>query len=171
MSNYNLIEQINSKNEMTFDRIYEEHNKLVFYVIYQIVKDKEITKDLVQETFLHVYDKIEQFNGGSFKYWILQIAKNLAINYNNRVIQKEQAVVRDDEIVEAYEDKSSVGLGKYDEILNKYFEQEDKDLIVYHVVFGYTYPELAEIFNSNAKSIGKKCRRLLNILKNIIKED
>lgn len=171
MSSNNLVQQIANKNEVTFDKIYEEHNKLVFYVIYQIVKDKEITKDLVQETFLHVYEKIEQFNGGSFKYWILKIAKNLAVNYNNRVIHKEQAVIRDDEIVEAYEDKSASGLGKYDEILNKYFEQDDKDLLVYHVVFGYTYQELADVFDSNAKSIGKKCRRLLNILKNLVKED
>ena len=58
----------------------------------------------------------------------------------------------------------------YDDILNKYFDQQEKDIIVYHVCFGYTYSELALEFDSDAKAIGKKCRRLLNILKNIIKE-
>ena len=48
---------------------------------------------------------------------------------------------------------------------------EEKDLIVYHVVFGYSYKEIAEFLNENPKTIGKKCRRLLNILKNIVKED
>ena len=78
MSKNNLTEQIINKDESTFERIYSDYNKLVFYVIYQIVKDKEITKDLVQETFLSVYNKIDQYNGGNFKYWVLQIAKNLA---------------------------------------------------------------------------------------------
>ena len=90
MSKNNLVEQIINKDESTFDQIYSEYNKLVFYVIYQIVKDQEITKDLVQETFLTVYNKIDQYNGGNFKYWILQIAKHLAINYHDRVINKEK---------------------------------------------------------------------------------
>ncbi len=171
MSKQSLADQIRNKDENAFDKLYDEYNKLVFYVIYQIVKDKESTKDLVQEVFLTIYDKIDQYSGGNFKYWILQIAKNLAINYHNRVISKDNLIVKDDVYVENLEDKKSKGLGKYDDILNRYFEQEEKDLIVYHVVFGYTYPELAEVFGSNAKAIGKKCRRLLNILKNIIKED
>jgi len=171
MSKQNLVNQIISKSEYTFEEIYDNYNKLIFYVIYQIIKDQEITKDLVQETFLTIYDKIDQYNGGNFKYWIIQIAKNTAINYHNRVLSKEKLLVKDEVVVESIEDKKAPGLGKYDDILNKHFEQEEKDLIVYHVIFGYTYPELAEVFGSNAKAIGKKCRRLLNILKNIIKED
>lgn len=170
MSKNNLVEQIINKDESTFDQIYSEYNKLVFYVIYQIVKDQEITKDLVQETFLTVYNKIDQYNGGNFKYWILQIAKHLAINYHDRVINKEKNIIKDNELVKKAEDVKAPGLGKYDDILNKYFDQQEKDIIVYHVCFGYTYSELALEFDSDAKAIGKKCRRLLNILKNIIKE-
>lgn len=170
MSKNNLVERIINKDESTFDQIYSEYNKLVFYVIYQIVKDQEITKDLVQETFLTVYNKIDQYNGGNFKYWILQIAKHLAINYHDRVINKEKNIIKDDELVKKAEDVKAPGLGKYDDILNKYFDQQEKDIIVYHVCFGYTYAELALEFDSDAKAIGKKCRRLLNILKNIIKE-
>lgn len=171
MSKHNLVDQIRNKNEEAFDKIYDEYNKLIFYVIYQIVKDQEITKDLVQDTFLTVYNKIDQYNGGSFKYWIVQIAKNIAINYYNRVIINEQKLVKSDEIVEKIEDNKAPILGVYDEILNKNFSQDEKDLIVYHVVFGYTYKELSKLYDTSPKSIGKKCRHLINILKNIIKED
>ena len=61
MSKNNLVERIINKDESTFDQIYSEYNKLVFYVIYQIVKDQEITKDLVQETFLTVYNEFFYF--------------------------------------------------------------------------------------------------------------
>ena len=166
-----IVEQIKSKDECAFESLYDEYNKIVYYVIYQIVKDTEASKDLVQDTFLAIYNKIDQYNGGSFKYWILQIAKNLALNYHNRVQVKEQKVIKNDEMVNSVESKNESGLGKYDALLDRYFDQEEKDLIVYHVVFGYSYKELALIFNEKPKTIGNKCRRLLAILKNIVKED
>lgn len=166
-----LVNQIKEKDEEAFEQIYNDYNKLVFYVVYQIVKNKEATNDLVQDTFLTIYRKIDQYNGGNFKYWILQIAKNLAINYYNRVMKKEEQIVKSMELIEKIEDTKAPGLGKYDELLNKHFTQTEKDLIVYHVVFGYSYKEISQMLGENAKVIGKKCRRLLSILKNIVEED
>ena len=124
-----IVNQIKNKDDAAFEKIYNEYHQLVFYVIYQIVKDKEAALDLVQDTFLNVYSKIDQYDGGNFKYWILSIAKNLALNYYNRVIKKEENVIHNDEMVESYEDKPAPSLGKYDEILNKHFTQEEKDLL------------------------------------------
>lgn len=166
-----IVEQIKSKDEFAFESLYDEYHKIVYYCIYQIVKDNDATNDLVQDTFLAIYNKIDQYEGGNIKYWILQIAKNLAINYHNRVLIKESKVIKNDEIVESAEQKKQGGLGKYDELLDRYFDKEDKDLIVYHVVFGYSYKELAKVYNMSPKVIGNKCRRLLAILKNIVKED
>lgn len=171
MSIATLVNQIKNRDEVAFEKIYDEYHKIVFYVIYQIVKDKEAALDLVQDTFMNVYNKIDQYDGGNFKYWIISIAKHLALNYYNRVMKKEENVIHNDEMVESYEDKPAPSLGKYDEILNKHFTKEEKNLIVYHVVFGYSYKEIAEFLNESPKTIGKKCRRLLNILKNIVKED
>ena len=171
MSIATIVNQIKKQDEQAFEQIYNEYHKLVFFVIYEIVKNKEIALDLVQDTFLTVYNKIDQYDGGNFKYWIITIAKNLALNYYNRVIKKEDHVIHNDEMVESYVEETSSGLGKYDEILDKHFTKEEKEIIVYHVVFGYSYKEIAEILNEDPKKIGKKCRRLLNILKNIVRED
>ena len=149
MAKITLVDQIKAKDEEAFEILYDDYHKIVFYVIYQIVKDSEVAKDLVQETFFTIYNKIEQFDGGNIKYWILQIAKNLAINYYNRTIVKEQQVIKNEEIVATVSSKQNKGLGKYDELLDKHFEKEEKDLIVYHVVFGYSYKEIAEFFNEN----------------------
>lgn len=171
MTTIKIIDQIKKRDQEAFEQIYEDYHRLIFYVINEIVKDKEISRDLVQETFLAVYNNIEQYNGGNFKYWIVTIAKNRAINYYNRVIKKEREIIRDNELVEASGDTSPTNLGKYDELLNKHFTQEEKDIIVYHVVFDYSYKEIAELLNQNVKTVGKKCRRLLSILKKIVKEE
>lgn len=171
MAKVTLVDKIRKRDEAAFEELYNEYHKIVFYVIYQIVHDQEVAKDLVQDTFLNVFNKIDTYDGGNLKYWIITIAKHLAINYYNRVMKKEQNVIHDDELVESYNDIPAPSLGKYDAILSKHFTKEEKDIIVYHVVFGYTYEEIGLILNQDPKTIGKKCRRLLNILKNIVMED
>lgn len=68
-ANTQLIKELQNHNYDAFDIVYEDYHKLVFYVIYSIVKDVEITKELVQDTFLL---------NTNFKAWLLTIAKNTA---------------------------------------------------------------------------------------------
>lgn len=165
-----LVNQIKDKDESAFEELFDEYHKIVSYVIYQIVKNQEITKDLVQETFFTIYNKIDQYDGGSLKYWIVTIAKNTAINYYNRKLSKERKVIRSDELIDNVLETKHQGLGKYDELLDAHFTQDEKDIIVYHVVFGYSYKEIGEIFKEKPKTIGKKCRRLMSLLKKYVKE-
>ena len=63
---------------------------LVFFVIFKIVKDREASNDLVQETFFTMHNKIDQYSGvGNFKYWLLQIAKNKAKNYVKKIVKEK----------------------------------------------------------------------------------
>jgi RNA polymerase sigma-70 factor (ECF subfamily) len=66
------------------------HQKKVFILTYSFFRNKEDALDLVQETFMKLYLKIGTFRRGhNFEAWLLQIAKNLCIdfyrkNYNKR---------------------------------------------------------------------------------------
>ena len=51
-------------------------------VIYRIVLNIEDSEDLVQETFIKAYDKIDTFKGDAkFSTWLCQIGVNLAISF------------------------------------------------------------------------------------------
>ena len=64
---------------MTLTRMYQ---KKVFVLTYSFFRNKEDALDLVQETFLRLYQRIETFqHGRNFEGWMLQIAKNLCIDY------------------------------------------------------------------------------------------
>ena len=72
-----LMKLRDERNEHAFDLIYNEYYKLVYYVIFKIVGDHEVARDLSIDTFLTMYNKIEQHDmNKSFKYWLLTIAKN-----------------------------------------------------------------------------------------------
>ena len=168
--NKKIILSIKQKDEWAFEKLYNEYKNLVYYIIYQIVKDNDAADSLLQDTFLTVYNKIDQYNGGNFKYWLLTIAKNLSKNYVTRVKAKESRVLKDDEIIDSLPDNRVSGLGKYDEILSENFNQEEKDIIVYHIVFGYKFKEIAEMMDKTPKYISLKYKLLLETLKKVMEE-
>lgn len=170
MMDQDMIKGIMQKDEQAFEKLYYKYKDLVYYVIYQIVGNKEATEELSQDMFLTVYNKIEQYNGGNFKYWMLQIAKNLARNYASRVQAKDTSIVRDEKAVFKLEDKNYTCFGKYDEVLSHHFEQEKKDIIIYRVVFGYSYKEISAIMEIPPNVIGRQYRDSITTLKSLVKE-
>ena len=80
---------LKSKDKLIIDEVYEEiyneYYKLVYFVILQIIKNKEETEELVNDTFLKAFNNITKFKEDtSLKSWIVQIAKNTAINQYNK---------------------------------------------------------------------------------------
>ncbi len=63
----------------------------VFVMAYSVLRDKEDALDVVQETFLRLYRKIDTYRPGrNFQGWLLQIAKNLSIDYYRKHKQKKR---------------------------------------------------------------------------------
>lgn len=168
--NSKTINLIKEKDEQAFEELYNEYKNLVYYVIYQIIREHDATCSLLQDTFLTVYNKIDQYAGGNFKYWLLTIAKNLSKNYYTRVLEKQKRVIIDNSQIESVQDNNFSSLGKYDEILSENFNQEEKDIIVYHIVFGYKFKEIALLMDKPAKYISLKYKLLVENLKTIMEE-
>ena len=57
----------------------------MFLLAYSFFRNKEDALDIVQETFLRLYQKISMFQEGkNFQSWLLQITKNLCIDSYRR---------------------------------------------------------------------------------------
>jgi RNA polymerase sigma-70 factor (ECF subfamily) len=55
------------------------------------VRNEAAAQDLVQEVFLRVWTRAEQWNGrGAFKAWLYRIATNLAFNYLRSVRRRRE---------------------------------------------------------------------------------
>lgn len=66
-------------------RAYEElvrrYERLVGHVLYPYARGAVSAEDLIQETFLRAYDRLETFNPDyRFKTWLLAIANNLGVD-------------------------------------------------------------------------------------------
>jgi len=88
---YLLLEKIKSGDREAFVTIARLYQRKVFVLAYSFFRNKEDALDIVQETFLRVYQKIEMFKEGrNFQNWLLQITKNLCIDFYRKRQSKER---------------------------------------------------------------------------------
>lgn len=67
------------------EEIYEKYSKSVYYYLYSITHDRDLSEELMQETFYSAIKGINKFkNECSINVWLCQIAKNKWINYLKR---------------------------------------------------------------------------------------
>ncbi|OGD23457.1 MAG: hypothetical protein A2Y69_02040 [Candidatus Aminicenantes bacterium RBG_13_59_9] len=77
-----LLEKAGEGDRQAFKDIVLLHQQKVFLLSYSILKNREDALDVVQETFMRLYQKLDAYEKGrNFKAWLLQIAKNLSIDY------------------------------------------------------------------------------------------
>jgi RNA polymerase sigma-70 factor (ECF subfamily) len=77
-----LLEKAGEGDRQAFKDIVSLHQQKVFLLAYSILKNREDALDVVQETFMRLYQKLDAYEKGrNFQAWLLQIAKNLSIDY------------------------------------------------------------------------------------------
>ena len=82
-----LIEQCLKGKARYQKLLYDKFACKVYPVCYRFAKNEEDAKDILQETFIKVFDKLNTFQDtGSFEGWIRKIAVNTAIrHYHNNL--------------------------------------------------------------------------------------
>lgn len=76
--------------------VYDTYLKVIYAVVYNMVKQKEAAEDITSEFFIRLYHSASKFRGdGHHKAWIITIARNMCIDYI-RKNSREMAVLDDD---------------------------------------------------------------------------
>lgn len=77
-----LIQGVLRGDAAAFDELYERHASAVRRRLVQVARDEAAADDLLQETFLRLWTRAEQWQGtGSVAGWLMRIATNLALNH------------------------------------------------------------------------------------------
>ena len=88
---YTLVEKIKKGEREAFMTVTRLYQKKVFLLAFSFFRNREDALDIVQETFLRFYQKVKMFKRGkNFQNWLLQIAKNLCIDYYRKNYSKGQ---------------------------------------------------------------------------------
>lgn len=100
-----LIKQLQQRNEQALAALYDKYSAALYGVILRICKDEAQAQDLLQETFIKIWQKSISYDPekGKFYTWAYRIARNLTLNSlrkESKLIQTEDLSVYKDRSVE-----------------------------------------------------------------------
>ncbi len=77
-----LVEQAGEGSEAAFEVLVTRRSSAIYRLALGITGSHQEAEDIVQETFLRVFKNLDRFSpsAGSFKTWVLAIARNQSIN-------------------------------------------------------------------------------------------
>ena len=87
-----LVKRLQKRDPQALGELYDKYGRLAFALIYRIVRDVGTAEDLVQETFLRVWNRSQGFDAdrGALGGWLLAVARNRAIDYLRSAAGKER---------------------------------------------------------------------------------
>ena len=143
-----LIELLKEGNKKAVPLIYDKYSGALYGIILRIVKKEEAAAEILQDTFVKVWQKKDQYDPdrGRLYTWMMNIARNLSLNYlqSKRVKQQEKIQPIENNV---YNLRSSYKIREesmdVEDLLGKLDEKYRKviDLAYFQ---GYTQKEISE---------------------------
>ncbi len=172
---YPLVQKVGTGDREAFKTLTSLYQRKIYLLAYSFFRNRDDALDIVQETFLRLYQKADMYKEGhSFQNWLLQIAKNLCIDYYRKHYRHEGETNRDKPVEElnlTSDDPSlrpdSLGLNDaFAECLEKLTERQRMIFVMKHYN-QLKYKEIAQILDiavGTVKSLNFKATQNLKIL-------
>jgi RNA polymerase sigma-70 factor (ECF subfamily) len=160
-----LIGEIRDGNKDSFRKLYEAYSDGALRTAAGIMRDRELARDAVQETFIRVYRNLGSFDTDKpFKPWFYRIL----VNECNRLLRKQPRVVSLDRVCDeqghqiAGKDREDY-MDLYDAI------QSLKDIyripVVLKYLQGFTEKEAAQILETNQNTVKSRLYKAREMLR------
>lgn len=165
------LKKISQGDNSAFERLYIETRRGVYAFLFSYFNDKSDCEDAMQTTYLKIKQNIGSYSWGSNGMaWILQIAKNTALNEIRRKSKYENfksETIKDETTCPTdYETKNALMTA-----MKKTLTSDEQQIVVLHVVWGYKHKEIAQITGAPVGTITSKYKRAVEKLKVTLKEE
>ena len=151
-------------------------NRILNFVLRGYLHDKDNAEDIVQKTFIRVYEYKYKYNTtNQFSTWVYTIAKNLSLNELKR---KRKLITDDDpddtEKFLAEDESLSQKIEKQNiqELLTKAIEllkPKYREVIVMRYLQGMSYEEISEITSKRINTLKSQSKRGLKQIRDKIR--
>ena len=153
LSEEELVSALKRRDTIAVRALYDSYSGALLGVIYRIVQHDEIAEELLQETFLRIWNSADSYDPakGRMFTWMMNIARNLAIDKLRSKEFKNSSKNRDIENNVAYVETHNKVVFNPDtlgikEMMN---ELKPEHFEVLNLIYfkGYTHVEAAEELN------------------------
>lgn len=166
-------------NNSAFDVLLEKYHQKLFSYIFFIIKDKEISDDIFQETFMKAIVTIKngKYNAdGRFYNWITRIAHNLIIDQfrnekNDNTVScdnEEYNILNNQDLCDGNIENDIISLQIRDDIrkLVSKLPDNQKEIIIMRFYHDMSFKEIAEITGTSINTaLGRMRYAIMNLRK------
>ena len=164
-----------NRDNKAFAYLYDNYAAALYSIILQIVNDAELANDVLQEVFVNIWRRIEQYDAGKGRLftWMMNIARNASIDTlrsrsyqnsrKNQSIQENVDTIQVTDVIQPGVD--TIGLRK---VLEK-LKDEQRILIELAYFKGYTHEEIAELEKIPLGTVKTRIRNALIQLRGLLK--
>jgi len=142
-----LIAGARAGDRMAAHRLYERHAPRVYRLLYRTVGDEEMAREYTQDTFVRVFQRLDQFRGeAAFTTWLHSVAMSMLFT-GLRKVKRLRSRERELTAAESHPAKTSLGDPHLRDRLRSELERLPVRLrvpVVMHDIEGFTHREIAE---------------------------
>ena len=163
---------LNHKDLKIFEALYKEHFVFLSLISFNLVRDKDVAKDIVQDFFVYLWEKEDLNLTVSFKAYGTKAVKNLSLQYleKNKTIslQTNKIALPQTEEQAVFENTEENKKSKIQTLIEK-IPQARREIFMSHVIGGLSYAEIAEDYNISINTVKTQMRRAYASLRELQK--
>jgi len=167
---HELVAALRQKDQQAFSYLYEHYSVALYGVIRQIVEDSEWSSDVLQETFVNIWRRIDSYDEkkGKLFTWMLNIARNAAIDKTRSkgFNQAQRNIPLDGDVIQPgiRPGLDDFGLKK---LIHK-LKDEQRLLIDLSYFQGYTHEQIAQALHIPLGTVKTRIRSALTQLRSLL---
>lgn len=176
LSEEELITLLKIKDQRAFNYLYNNYSKALYGIVYKIVPFTHYAEEIIQDVFVKIWNYLSLFDSekGRLYTWMIQIARNTAIDYCRSKNVRKQALLdtlknsETENYTQSEQVKKSDYIG-FKNILDA-LKPECRILIELAYFEGYTQKEISEHLNIPLGTVKTRTRSALLNLQQLLKE-
>jgi RNA polymerase sigma-70 factor (ECF subfamily) len=172
MDEVDIIKQAQTGNLSAFNQLVMAYQGTAYNVAYRVIGNRDAAADATQEAFLKAYKAIKQYQGGSFRSWLLRIVTNTC--YDQLRYKSRRPTTSLEDLTENPDDHSDRLISQTERPEERVLRRELNQLIqigidtlpddqrlvlVLSDVQGFSYQEIAEIIDQPLGTVKSRLSR------------
>lgn len=160
-----IFELLKTNRKLGIEELYKNYSKLVYGVIYSILKNTDETEDVLQNVFVKIFKlDNEKLPTKSHLSWLYSVAKNETINY----IKKHSKEKNYESLYEITDNDTEIEKVLDKEYFNKLIENlppKQQEILSLKIISNLSFREIANILNMKIPAVQWHYYKSLNTLK------
>jgi len=161
------------------EEIYKAAAGFVYNVALRIVGNRDDAQEVIQETFLKIFENLKEFKfQSSFKTWTYRITVNTALNYRKKAVNDASRRVElgENEDIEAmvkHPADQDLDAKSNEEYVNQLLDKLNPDqrtCVVLRDLQGLSYEEISQTLGININTVRSRLKRARSTLVELCKE-